>query len=136
MISKQMRRLIKEIKSNMDNIIWLELGVEQTRLLIGFIYIHPDTSPYANENIFSELEEEIIRLQNATGIQDFILLGDMNARTANLDEEVKFDSISNCYISGFKVIFTPYLWYLGLQVLRCTSLTILPDDMTYRIPQG
>ena len=95
LISKQMCRFIKEIKTNMDNIIWLQLDVEQTRLLIGFIYIHPDTSPYANENIFSELEEEIISLQNATGIQDCILLGDMNARTANLDEEVKFDSLSN-----------------------------------------
>jgi hypothetical protein len=53
-------------------------------ILFCATYLEPEGSPYFNRNAFVELENSIAQL----GCENVCLLGDMNARTGNLDERM------------------------------------------------
>ena len=94
-INSKISKYTKIINTDMDNLIWCLITLENTKILLGFIYNHPENSPYANKNYFADLEEEIIKQQMQTGVVNIILMGDLNSRIGNLNDCIAYDSCKN-----------------------------------------
>ena len=78
--------LISTVKLT-KNFLWCRIdkflfNAEKDLLICG-IYIPPEKSPYFDEEIFNELENDIIYFSSKGNI---LLLGDFNARTGKLDD--------------------------------------------------
>ena len=89
-IKKHLTKHVKVLKKS-NNFIWLELNRRRIKnlsknLIICATYIHDVTSVYFTPSIFEELNKDILNFCD----QDtpLIITGDMNARTATLDENL------------------------------------------------
>ena len=79
------------------------------QLVIGVIYNPPEGSPYADPTVFDFIEETIADIKGKDESTDICLMGDFNARTANLsdimdnDEDLDFLNITaDAYIPALR----------------------------------
>ena len=74
------------------NFLWCEISKEilntKQNLFLCGTYIPPEKSAYFDNEIFEELENDIISFQSKGNV---IVLGDLNARTSKLDDFVSKD---------------------------------------------
>ena len=79
---------IKIIDTDCPFVLWFSVDKKILRTLqnviFGIIYIPPESSKYATDDAFSEIEMEFQRLNRNSNF--VCLLGDMNARTGNLPD--------------------------------------------------
>jgi hypothetical protein len=71
--------------SNSEFVQWVEIANECskfTKLLIGCVYIPPETTKYTSDNAFNEIENELMSFSQNT--KHITLVGDFNSRTSNL----------------------------------------------------
>jgi exonuclease III len=76
--------------------IWIKLckhvfGMEKDLYICG-VYIPPTSSPYAIQHPFESVENDMVNLSNDC---DFLLMGDMNARSGNKLDYVPNDNKNN-----------------------------------------
>ena len=98
---KELSKMITKI-NNSNNFIWLKLNKSQTGLdediYLGTVYLKPRTSSVSPEhdNIIENLRNSIHDFSQKGKI---ILMGDFNARTAELNDFVTLDNVSyqNCH---------------------------------------
>ena len=79
---------VKIIKKS-NNFVWIEVDKKfiseiNENLLIAGIYIHDITSTYYNDNIFEELDRDILKFSGEG--TPILFTGDFNARIGNLNE--------------------------------------------------
>ena len=82
------KKMIKFIKRS-NNFVWIEVYKKliqnlDENLLIVASYINDITSTYYNDNIFEELNRDVLTFCN--GNKPVLLMGDLNSRTGNLNE--------------------------------------------------
>jgi len=102
---KDIAHYAREIKSNLETVQWFVLdrkllGIDKD-LLLGNVYLPPANSPYANDQMFSELEMSLLELNYTTYYS--LIAGDFNAHTStkedfiDLSEEIAADvNVINC----------------------------------------
>ena len=77
------------IEKQTKNFLWCRIDctiLNQTKdIFVCGVYIPPEMSPYFDEEIFEELENDILNFSKKGNI---MLLGDFNARTSNLKDFV------------------------------------------------
>lgn len=85
---KNTGKLLKFHKSESEFVQWLEIlcdaSKEGNNILVGGIYVPPAYSKYSDDDAFQEIEDELISFSNNK--QNIILVGDFNARTADLPD--------------------------------------------------
>ena len=59
-------------------------------MLLGIVYIPPESSPYSSVSIFNDTELDILNFLECKEYQ-VALIGDFNARCGNLLDFVRFD---------------------------------------------
>ena len=73
------------IKTQSKYIFWFKISSHFTKteqdLLFEIVYLPPEQSRYATQDIFKEIENEIITISSS--FQYLCLLGDFNSRTSN-----------------------------------------------------
>ena len=67
---------------NNDSTLWCVIG----NILLGVVYVPPESSGYTEENIFNRLSDEIIDLCVHHSVKSVCMIGDFNARTGNVDD--------------------------------------------------
>ena len=66
------------------NVIWIRIEIEPVCIL-GFVYNQPQDSPYSNQNLLEELQDDLTEFATGEG-EAIFLLGDFNARTGRIDD--------------------------------------------------
>ena len=84
-------------KNMSDYVLWFSLkepvsSKSKYTIVIGIVYIPPESSPYFNKDTFTILQDEINNLSTEKNI---LLLGDFNARTQSLPDYVIGDTEVN-----------------------------------------
>ena len=86
-----------ELSFDIDNVIALELRNLTKKILFISTYIHPQGSSYYNEvqnkNGIHNIEQVIIDLKCKFKTHSFIVCGDFNARTANVQPVLELDTL-------------------------------------------
>ena len=90
-----MEKNVKIVKKS-NNFIWIEVNRKyvdnlENNFLICGTYIHDVTSTYYNDNIFDEMEADILKFGKAG--TPIMFMGDLNARTGNLNDN--YDEYGN-----------------------------------------
>ena len=78
--------------------VWLEVdkGIfvnMEENLKICAVYNPPDNSPYCNKDIFEEISEHMLTWANSNSA--ILIVGDLNARTAELSDHEEIDKLDN-----------------------------------------
>ena len=72
------------VNNDCQHILWITIKGSLFRIdsifLIGAVYIPPFNSKYFSQNVFDEMENEIISFSN--DYQNICLMGDFNSRTS------------------------------------------------------
>ena len=66
-------------------VLWLLF--KNIDIIIGAVYIPPSSSDYYNDELFDDIMDDMSYLASQYK-QPFVMLGDFNARTANLDDDI------------------------------------------------
>ncbi|CAG2233970.1 unnamed protein product [Mytilus edulis] len=87
---ENLKSYLKFHKTKSDFVQWVsisnELLLDDKELLLGCVYIPPENSKYASKEVFTEIEDELLHLQDNRC--NIALLGDFNAKTRTLDDFV------------------------------------------------
>ena len=87
-------RCIRRWKPQANGVMYFIVELNSTKIGLIFLYNPPTGSPYANEEQLDEIEEELISLERM-GVDEFLLMGDFNARTATVDDRVPVDQLDD-----------------------------------------
>lgn len=82
---------IKEINNKSNNIMWMIYKKNEAQYLIAAVYNPPKYSEYENRQLFTELENEITWMQDRYSNAVLIIVGDFNARVAEVQEVEEAD---------------------------------------------
>ena len=105
MVKRALKNFVTEINSPQDNMVWLKFDkafvAQEKDLIFGGVYICPPGSPYYDlehvhvSSAITLLEESILNM--ILDYQDckFLLCGDFNARTGNLNTPLYNDDIDD-----------------------------------------
>lgn len=91
-IKKKRSRKITELKSKLNNVVWVRIIENEENLIIGGAYRNPENSRYEEEDFFGILEEEIEELKVQNPNAEFVMGGDLNARIALINERMEVDN--------------------------------------------
>ena len=71
--------------------MWIRLDKRlcQIPIVFGLVYNPPDNSPYADISIFDQIENTIIDIKSQNSKTGICLLGDLNARTGTLSDQIE-----------------------------------------------
>ena len=88
----KMAKHVTELRSRSNSLLWLKINFPTDRgikmVIICAVYLHPEGSKYANPNVFTTLEEEIVEYKNLYPNAVIYLVGDFNARSGQLLDTV------------------------------------------------
>ena len=81
-----------------DFIMWVKIEkLFKVNVLLGITYIPPESSPYSSIDMFHVLENQLMSLADMN--MSLCLMGDLNARTKNLEDMITVDKCNvdiNC----------------------------------------
>ena len=81
---KNLSKHIQFIESDSEFVQWVEISEKylniNEKLLLGCVYIPPDSSIYSSDECFTEIEDELVKFSNSTS--HIAIVGDMNSRTS------------------------------------------------------
>lgn len=77
---------LSRLPSMSENLIWLRLNFLGKWFILGCVYISPENSSYCEEDTWAILEEEIILIRSRYKGDSVLLIGDLNAYTAEQPE--------------------------------------------------
>ena len=87
-----------------DFIMWVKIEKKfKLDILLGITYIPPEGSPYSSMDMFHLLENQLITLADMS--LPFLLMGDFNARTRNLDDMLNIHSLIAVVYEIFMALF-------------------------------
>ena len=101
-VRKDCTKFVHEFICETKYTIWLKLFsglLKPHKILYGLVYNPPPNSRYANENLFTELPEEIARLKSKYNTDAVIINGDFDARCGRLSEteDLDLDEDNDCF---------------------------------------
>ncbi|KAJ4440827.1 hypothetical protein ANN_10673 [Periplaneta americana] len=72
-----------------DEIIWIGIldFKRKVKFIIGCTYVHPRNSKYVNKSFWNMLKLDVNKLREDYEVEEILLMGDFNARTAEEDIE-------------------------------------------------
>ena len=73
--------------------LWLNISISHVDYSIGLHYIPCESSRHWDGYIFDELQEDILKYKSPT--RSIILMGDFNARTGRLDDNLQLEGETN-----------------------------------------
>ena len=79
---------VTEMDIKFKDTLWISMSktFHSKPLVIGVIYNPPEGSPYADPTVFDFIKESIADIKGKDESTDICLMGDFNARTANLSD--------------------------------------------------
>ena len=103
LVNNKMSKKVLQINNCKSNcVLWLAVG-SPVEFILGAVYIPCQTSTYHDDNIFDEIELDIVNFRADYNVP-IILLGDFNARTGILSDILEIES--NIFHSDFLEVET------------------------------
>ena len=87
LIKNQLISQVSGLDLSIPDQVWLQLKY-LPGILFGFVYVPPHDSPYFSETSFSAIQE---KLKTVSSVNDFIIVGDINARLGKKLRELPDD---------------------------------------------
>ena len=109
----------KSLCSVYDSIVWCIIG----DILMGVVYVLPESSAYNDRDIFDNIAFTIIELCAHFKIEEACLMGDFNARTGRLSDVIVPD-MSLLKIMFYKIILMRVYGCRNLMMLLIVNLKI------------
>ena len=103
---KSLKQYITLIDTESRLVLWFATSKRLTKtedILRAVIYIPPESSDYAINNPYQEIENELYTLQTNSHI--FLLLGDFNSRTNNLIDYIEIDEYICTHFNSDELFF-------------------------------
>ena len=73
-----------------DFTLWVKIvGLLETDIILGIVYIPPESSVYSSTDMFDTIENQLLSFNDPNNV--YCLLGDFNARSKNLNEIIHMD---------------------------------------------
>ncbi len=105
LISNDIAKYVKEVHTDLEIVQWFRFDKElfgmDKDLLLGNVYLPPSNSPYAGEDMFADIERNLLDLGYTN--YNVIIVGDFNAHTSTKqdyidlsDETVENLGVRNC----------------------------------------
>ena len=96
-VKNNLQQFVKEECINSNDVVWIRV-TWPIKCFLGVVYNHPDNSKYVNEGLFDELEDMVTNLMMENPEYKIVLIGDLNARTGQLQEyaeieESRYDNV-------------------------------------------
>lgn len=93
-VNKNVAPYVRHVKNmHAKEMIWLLFERERTQLAIGFVYNPPRRSNYSQCGFFEALENDV-SYWKGKAVDNIVLLGDFNARTGVLSDQVEVGDVS------------------------------------------
>lgn len=128
LVKENISKYIRHLETDSDYIMWISLDKKLTNtdehIILGIIYVPPTQSKYFNDEEILNLEREITSMCSSNKF--VIITGDVNARTARLNDYVQADNFLSDLFDDETLSFfdqTSVLYHYDAPVNRSTSDT-------------
>ena len=135
LVKRSIYKYFKSVHSENDWSLWFHIDKELfgQEILIGVVYIPPESSRYSSVEMFEEIESHVIASSKEN--TSVCILGDFNARCGNLCEVLSFDQnvidLENEFIMK-QIMHEQMLLELGHNLNRLSSDKIC-NNYGYRL---